>query len=460
MIRRIMGIETEYGLTCFSPHVDEVKTAEEVAQLLFRPVVQKSHSTNLFLPNGGRLYLDVGAHPEYATAECDNVRDLIAQDRAGDMLFSEMVRDANEELAREGSQAQIHLFKNNSDSHGHSYGCHENYLVRRSRNFRAHISSMIPFYVTRQIVCGAGNIYVNENGEAHYEFSARADQMFDAISAASTRTRPMVNTRDEPHADSDHYRRMHVIVGDSNMSQITTALKVVMTDLILMMFDAGGELPDLSLKDPVDAIRVVSKDMSGKTPLEGSSSSYCALDIQRIIYEKTLSFLKEKGYEADFSDDYKYFIDLWERVLVGVENENWQSISAEIDWAAKYFLLHRYKERSLREWNDPAILRLNLAYHDVTSAGLRASMEKQGLLKTFVDADKIEEATRVPPQTTRAVLRGAFIDKAWKTRKDYVTDWMNLRLLEAKGTRSILLKDPFATKDENFEELMREMDQK
>ena len=238
-----MGIETEYGLMCASteggtPPLDPEETAAE----LFRAVLESGLSTNAFLANGARLYLDVGAHPEYATAECRTVADLVAHDRAGELLFAGMAAEANERLAARGVPGRIHLFKNNLDAAGNSYGCHENYLVRRRPDYRARISTMLPFFVTRQIVAGAGCLRRGEDGVTRFAFSQRADQMWDAISSASTRSRPMINTRDEPHGDPELYRRMHVIVGDSNVAEPATALKVAATEALLVLVEDGAVL--------------------------------------------------------------------------------------------------------------------------------------------------------------------------------------------------------------------------
>ena len=263
-----MGIETEYGLMCASteggtPPLDPEETAAE----LFRAVLESGLSTNAFLANGARLYLDVGAHPEYATAECRTVADLVAHDRAGELLFAGMAAEANERLAARGVPGRIHLFKNNLDAAGNSYGCHENYLVRRRPDYRARISTMLPFFVTRQIVAGAGCLRRGEDGVTRFAFSQRADQMWDAISSASTRSRPMINTRDEPHGDPELYRRMHVIVGDSNVAEPATALKVAATEALLVLVEDGAVLlDDISLE-------VASGEILGVAGVQGNGQT-------------------------------------------------------------------------------------------------------------------------------------------------------------------------------------------
>lgn len=455
--RRVMGIETEYGITCASmnggtPPLDP----EESAQRLFRPVIAQSRSTNTFLGNGARLYLDVGSHPEYATAECDSVDDLLANDRAGELLFADLAAQANTSLESEGLAGRIHLFKNNLDAEGNSFGCHENYLVRRRPDYRSRISSMVPYFVTRQICTGAGHLARGDDGSVRYEFSQRARQMWDAISSASTRSRPMINTRDEPHGDAEKYRRMHVIVGDSNIAQTTTALKVAATEAILIMIEDGGILPNLALAEPMEAIRATSADLSGQTPLElESGGTTTPIDIQRRTRDAALNHLDRKGYELD--ETRTYLLDLWGRAIDAVDSGDHSGIVTEIDWAAKLNLFSRYCDRGGLTFADPRIARLNLAYHDITANGLRGSMEQGGLLRTLLPEGIAERAMTVPPQTTRAKIRGEFVSRAQDGRRDYMADWMNLRLMEAQGARSVVLKDPFATVDEAADSLMAEI---
>ncbi|MFT3942659.1 MAG: Pup--protein ligase [Ancrocorticia sp.] len=460
MPRRVMGIETEFGLTCAStqggaPPLDP----EEAAQLLFQPVIEMGRSTNTFLSNGARLYLDVGSHPEYATAECDTVEDLLANDRAGDLLFADLAARANEKLSEQGVAGQIHLFRNNLDAQGNSFGCHENYLVRRRPDFRARISTMLPYFVTRQIIVGAGHLATDDDGTVTYEFSQRARQMWDAISSASTRSRPMINTRDEPHGDAELYRRMHVIVGDTNVAQSTTALKVAATEAILVMIEDGGILPNLELAEPMVAIRATSQDLTGRVPLElAAGGTITPIEIQRTVREAVLRHFERKGYLSELGELRAYALDLWGRAIDAVEAQDFTGIAQEIDWAAKLSLIQRYQERGGMSLADPRIARLNLAYHDVTAGGLRTSMEASGLLHTLLPAGAAENAKTTAPQTTRAKIRGEFVRKAQESRHDYMADWMNLRLMEARGARTVVLKDPFATVDAQAEALMAEMD--
>ena len=224
MQRRIFGLETEFGVTC-TFHGQRRLSPDEVARYLFRRVVSWGRSSNVFLRNGARLYLDVGSHPEYATAECDSLAQLVAHDKAGERILEDLLVDAERRLVDEGIGGDIYLFKNNTDSAGNSYGCHENYLVARAGEFSRIADVLLPFLVTRQLICGAGKVLQTPRG-AVYCLSQRAEHIWEGVSSATTRSRPIINTRDEPHADAERYRRLHVIVGDSNMSEVTTLLKV------------------------------------------------------------------------------------------------------------------------------------------------------------------------------------------------------------------------------------------
>jgi proteasome accessory factor A len=222
MDRRIFGLENEYGVTCTFRGQRRL-SPDEVARYLFRRVVTWGRSSNVFLSNGARLYLDVGSHPEYATPECDSITDLVTHDKAGERILAGLLVDAERRLHEEGIAGDVYLFKNNTDSAGNSYGCHENYLVGRHGEFSRLADVLIPFLVTRQIICGAGKVLQTPRG-AVYAVSQRAEHIWEGVSSATTRSRPIIYTRDEPHADAERYRRLHVIVGDSNMNESSTLL--------------------------------------------------------------------------------------------------------------------------------------------------------------------------------------------------------------------------------------------
>src|ERR1700710_1018830 len=294
MQRRIMGIETEFGITC-TFHGQRRLSPDEVARYLFRRVVSWGRSSNVFLRNGSRLYLDVGSHPEYATAECDDLLTLIAHDKAGERILQDLVVDAEARLAEEGIGGDIYLFKNNTDSAGNSYGCHENFLIARAGEFSRIADGLIPFLVTRQLIAGAGKVLQSPRG-ASYCLSQRADHIWEGVSSATTRSRPIINTRDEPHADAERYRRLHVIVGDSNMSQTTTLLKVGTVDLILRMIEAGVIMRDMRMENPIRSIREISHDMSGRRKVRlANGREMSALEIQGEYHSRASEFVDREG---------------------------------------------------------------------------------------------------------------------------------------------------------------------
>ena len=259
--RRIFGLENEYGVTC-TLRGQRRLSPDEVARYLFRRVVSWGRSSNVFLENGARLYLDVGSHPEYATPECDSIADLVVHDKAGERILEGLVRSAEQRLREEGIRGEVYLFKNNTDSAGNSYGCHENYLVEREGDFTKFTDVLIPFLVTRQVYAGAGKVLQTARG-AMYCVSQRAEHIWEGVSSATTRSRPIINTRDEPHADAERFRRLHVIVGDSNMSEYTTFLKVGATSIVLRMLEEDSRpWRDLTLENPIRAIREISHDIT------------------------------------------------------------------------------------------------------------------------------------------------------------------------------------------------------
>lgn len=448
--RRIFGLETEFGLHLDAPGSRSV-TPEEVAGHLFRSVVEWGRSSNVFLTNASRLYIDVGAHPEYATAECDNLTDLIASDKAGERIVQGLIADGERRLAEVGIHGSIHLYKNNSDSAGNSYGCHENYLVRRRADFRAFASALLPFLVTRQIVTGAGTITRTPRG-AHYSFSARADHMWEGLSSATTRSRPMINTRDEPHANADLYRRMHVIVGDSTMAEPTTLLKVGATDLMLRLMEARVAMPDLTLANEMQAIRDVAHDIAGRATVElADGRRLTAVQVQQTYLDTVRA---QCGDVIEVTAEVSQILDLWQRGIDAVARQDPTLVDKELDWAIKLRLLERYQHRLGASWDDARLARLELAFHDVSQPdGLYARLVGEGLVRTVVSDESIVRAMTEPPHTTRARLRGAFVSAAVAAQQDYTVDWVHLKL---SGTqhRTVLLKDPFRSEDDRVDALV------
>ncbi len=453
MDRRIFGIETEFGVTCiFEGH--RRLSPDEVARYLFRRVVSWGRSSNVFLANGSRLYLDVGSHPEYATGECDDIEQLVAHDKAGERILEDLARDAQSRLQEEGVTGEIFLFKNNTDSAGNSYGCHENYLIARQGDFSKFSDVLIPFLVSRQLIAGAGKVLTTPRG-ATFCLSQRAEHMWEGVSSATTRSRPIINTRDEPHADAERYRRLHVIVGDSNMSETTTMLKVGATDLVLRMIEAGVVLRDLTLENPIRAIREISHDITGKKTVRLSNGrELSALDMQREFFERAFEFAHRREIAEG---TVAKVLDLWERTLDAVEKDDLAAVASEIDWVNKLQLVERYSIKHDLALSSPRIAQIDLAYHDINqSRGLYYLSQRRGLVKTVTSEAEIALAQVEPPQTTRAKLRGDFIKRAQETRRDFTVDWVHLKLND-QAQRTVLCKDPFKSVDERVERLIESM---
>jgi proteasome accessory factor A len=453
MDRRIFGLENEYGVTCTFRGQRRL-SPDEVARYLFRRVVSWGRSSNVFLRNGARLYLDVGSHPEYATPECDNVIELVTHDKAGERILEGLLVDAERRLHEEGIAGDVYLFKNNTDSAGNSYGCHENYLVARHGEFSRLADILIPFLVTRQLLCGAGKVLQTPRG-AVYCVSQRAEHIWEGVSSATTRSRPIINTRDEPHADAERYRRLHVIVGDSNMSETTMLLKVGATDLVLRMIEAGTVMRDLTLENPIRAIREVSHDITGQRKVRlASGREASALEVQQEYYEKAVDFCERRGI---VTGTVERVLELWGRSLDAIRTQDLDRIDTEIDWVMKYKLLERYRSKNNITMSHPRVAQIDLAYHDIhRRRGLYYLLEKRGQAARVCNDLKIFEGKSVPPQTTRARLRGDFIRRAQEQRRDFTVDWVHLKLND-QAQRTVLCKDPFRSVDDRVEKLIAGM---
>jgi proteasome accessory factor A len=449
MQRRIFGIETEFGVTC-TFHGQRRLSPDEVARYLFRRVVSWGRSSNVFLRNGSRLYLDVGSHPEYATAECDNLVQLVTHDKAGERILEDLLVDAERRLADEGIGGDIFLFKNNTDSAGNSYGCHENYNVPRAGEFSRIADVLLPFLVTRQVICGAGKVLQTPRG-AVYCLSQRAEHIWEGVSSATTRSRPIINTRDEPHADAERYRRLHVIVGDSNMAEPTTLLKVGSANLVLEMIEEGVQFRDFSLDNPIRAIREISHDLTGRrlVRLAGGREA-SALDIQREYFSRAVEHVAKRTPDPIVDR----VIELWGRTLDAVEAQDLAKIDREIDWAIKHRLVERYRAKHSMELSSPRVAQLDLAYHDIRRGrGIFDLLQRKDQVARVTDDGEIEAAKDTPPQTTRAKLRGDFIAAAQQAGRDFTVDWVHLKLND-QAQRTVLCKDPFRAVDERVERLI------
>jgi proteasome accessory factor A len=449
--KRILGLETEYGVTCV---VDGQRrlSPDEVARYLFRRVVAWGRSSNVFLPNGGRLYLDVGSHPEYATAECDKVSDLISQDQAGDRIIEELAIEAEKRLNSEGIQGQIHLFKNNIDAAGNSYGCHENYSISRKFNFQKVTESVIPFLITRQIFTGAGR-WISNNKNQNFQLSQRSDHMWESISSATTRSRPIINTRDEPHADPEEYRRLHVIVGDSNMSQTTTNLKVCSTEMILQLIEIGQINDEFNIENPIRTLRDISSDLSFSKKFRLSNGKeVTALNLQEHYLESVINSPLFSEFEAN--EYYRKAIILWEKALNCAKQNDFSSVDKDIDWVIKKKYMDQYQEKNGLKNNDHRMVLIDISFHNIRKdRGIFYILEKFGLINSIVDQNMINNAMDFAPESTRAKLRGEFIKKAQEKKRDYTVDWVHLKIND-QNQRTVVCKDPFKFVDERVQDLI------
>ena len=444
-MRRVVGVETEYGLLGRIPGGPRgVRlSGGEAAQRLFAPLEREHASSNVFLRNGGRVYLDVGSHPEYATPECVGVDDLLVRERAGDELLVRLAERAEADGADRGEPVQLRLFKNNVDAHGNSYGCHENYSIDRALDLPALAAVLTPFLVTRQIVCGSGRW--RPDG---FAISQRAEVLHDELSSLTTRTRPLINTRDEPLADPARFRRLHVICGDSNLSEPSAALKVGSLLAVLDAFEAavsgaGPALPELELADVGGSLRAVARDPRAVLRL-ASGRTMSAVDVQRAYLAATAdSEIRRR----------------WARVLDAFEAGAEEDLDGEIEWVTKRALLRRYAETRGLAWSDRRLAQVDLAFHDLgatpdgTPRGLYRLLEARGAAVRLTDPDAVERALIVPPHDTRALLRSRLIQAAQAGRHRYTADWAlltahDLRLASGeRGEVVVKLPDPLATAD-------------
>ena len=448
MHNRIYGIENEYGLI-FSSREKSAIPLERILGYLFEGIISNSWSSNAFLSNGARFYQDTGCHPEYATPECDNIIELVIYDKAGERIIETSLNIAEKKMAEDGIVGDIFIYKNNTDSAGNTYGCHENYLIARHIDFWRFSERLIPFFVTRQIYTGAGKV-LKESGKTYFSISQRAPHINQKISCSTTSSRSIINTRDEPHADAERYRRLHVIVGDANMSEYTTYLKVGTTALILQMIEDGYPVRGLDLDDPVRAIKDIAKDLTLKRPVRmENGKALTAIEIQRTYLELVHDYFADKEKDEVTND----ILSKWEYVLNKLEN-NWSELSREIDWVTKYELLNTYRAKKGCDWDDPRIAMLDLQYHDIKrNRGIYYLLDKEGLIERIVEEKDIQHAIEYPPQNTRAKLRGDFIRIANMKNRSYSVDWTYLKL-DGYGEETVLCMDPFASSDRRIEKML------
>lgn len=443
---RIFGLETEYGLSVSG--ASRPLDISQVAMTMFQPVVQRERSTNTYLDNGSRLYLDVGSHPEYATAEARTPFDAMLADAAGESLMRTMAIETQARLrAQAGERATIHLFKNNADSAGHSYGCHENYLVRRYVDLRAIQTQLLPFLITRQIYTGAGRF----DGD-HWTYTQRARFVDETVSSATTRSRPMINTRDEPHADPESFRRLHVIIGDSNRSQWATMVKCATTHLVLGSMEHAARtgvpsgLECLEMADPVQANLEVNEHGPDAMIDLADGTRMSALEMQRLAWRVIERFAHSHAHELDASlqGDPVWtphsVLDAWRWVLDRLEAHDIDALAQVVDWACKRRFFARLEERG--PVGPMRIAQLDLDYHDVANGTLYEAMVRHGLMRVYADPQQVAHAVHTPPERTRAVLRGRFVQRAQQAGVRHVCDWTQVQVLEPEK-RTAQMLDPF-----------------
>ena len=435
-IRKVCGIETEYGISVRgadsnpvaassvlinayiatldrrtvwdfedeSPGVDARGFAVEGAL----PPEVETHLVNTVLTNGARYYVD-HAHPEVSTPECVDAKEVVVFDRASEEVLKRSMVAARS-LLPDG--AEIVVYKNNSDGKGNSYGCHENYLLAREVPFGRLVSQITPHFVTRQVFCGAGKVGSESPGvpssEVPFQISQRADFFEEEVGLETTLKRPIVNTRDEPHCDGQRYRRFHVIVGDANRSEVATFLKVGTTAIVLSMIE-DDQLPiDLALSNPVGAIRQVSHDPAlSRTVLLKSGRRLSALDVQWQLLEQARKYEREQGLESVGEEVGAEVLRRWEEVLTGLESDP-ASVAGVVDWVAKLRVFDAYRERHGLEWGDARLRAMDIQYHDLRDD--RSLFDRLGLERLCTD-EEVQRAVTEPPTTTRAYFRGRCLQK-------------------------------------------------
>ena len=442
-VRRVMGTEVEYGIAvqgqplanpmvASSQVVNAYASAtlkarrarwdfEEESPLrdargfdMSRQVADQSQLTdedmglaNVILTNGARLYVD-HAHPEYSTPEVTTPLDVVAWDKAGELVML----DASRRAGQLPGGALIVLYKNNTDNKGASYGAHENYLMRRSTPFGDIVRHLTPFFVSRQVVCGAGRVGIGQDGRTHgFQISQRADFFEVEVGLETTLKRPIINTRDEPHADPEKYRRLHVIIGDANLAEISTYLKVGTTALVLAMIEDRFITSDLTVEAPVAGLRAVSHDPSlshGLRLLDGRVLT--AVQLQLEYLDLARKYVEDR-YGADADAQTVDVLARWESVLDRLERDP-MSLAGELDWVAKLRLLEQYRQRDGLAWDDAKLQLIDLQYSDIRpEKGLYHRLVKAGRMERLLDDRSIEVAMHDPPEDTRAYFRGRCLEK-------------------------------------------------
>lgn len=354
---------------------------------------------NVVLPNGARLYVD-HAHPEYSAPETTNPWDAMVWDQAGDRV----AQAASEHIASSPGAPQVLLYKNNTDSKSVSYGAHENYLVARALDFQELAEHLLPFFVARQVVCGAGRVGLGATGSRPgFQISQRADFFEEQIGLETTIHRPIVNTRDEPHSTPDRYRRLHVIIGDANLSQYATWLRCGMTALVLSMIELGT-CPHPVLQDPVRALQQISHDPTlTATVLLADGRRVTGLDLLRLYLDAAVEHVERFGMHDDATDE---VLRAWGECLEGLATDP-GTLADRLDWVAKHQLLSAYRQRHGLEWDDPRLHMMDLQYADLRpEKSLYRALVRRGSMRVLAPEPVLQRAMQLPPPDTRAWVRG------------------------------------------------------
>ncbi|TDC93149.1 proteasome accessory factor PafA2 [Saccharopolyspora aridisoli] len=361
-------------------------------------------AANVILTNGARLYVD-HAHPEYSAPEVTNPRDAVIWDKAGERVMEEAALRA----ASVPGTAPIQLYKNNVDGKGASYGTHENYLMARSTPFTSVIGGLTPFFASRQVMCGSGRVGIGQSGEKPgFQLSQRSDYIEVEVGLETTLKRGIINTRDEPHADADKYRRLHVIIGDANLAETSTYLKLGTAALVLDMIEGGVRFEDLKLADPVQAVHLISHDPTLKQSVElADGRRFTGLDLQRAYHERASEFLDAHGAERASRD----VLNTWGEVLDMLGTDP-MSCADRLDWPAKLQLMESYRSRDGLGWASPRLHMIDLQYSDVRlDRGLYNRLVTRGSMKRLVSEEEVQEAVAAPPEDTRAYFRGRCLER-------------------------------------------------
>jgi proteasome accessory factor A len=481
MRERIFGTECEYAPIYHSRDCTRIARLNEeelvehlkgLSVMLISAVKRKGYPmAGEFLGNGGRLYIDRGGHPEYATPECRSVLDLVAYEKAGDRIVQEMALLACQQIGSQHVAPDLKIFKNNVDSYGNTYGGHENYLI--SPKAAENIQYIIPFLVTRQIFAGSGRVSaLKQDNTTDFQISQRADFINQTYSDRTSEVRGIINTRKREIIRQEENRRLHIIVGDSNLCEAAIGLKIGTTVLILRLLEEGMLKDVPMLSSPVKALQRISHAWNSSFALANSKIHLTALEIQLIYLEHVLRFFESHTPTTDEAR----ILTLWEEVLEGlsqlkVSEEDWTleddpgEMRRKVDWILKLWLLNRYRTQSGALGDHRWLRTLDLKYHDLDpSTGLYSRCESMGLVDRLVDEDAVSKARRRPPDDTRACIRGTIVNQANEMNLDVkIEDWekIDIRPKEQdvagmhpfkrnKGSvhhLGIRLEDPFKAKD-------------